>query len=253
VPRTVHHRDLQPESLKRYGLVVACLIAFVVRCHEGWSCAYPMRLTPSQASACQALCDDLAGKSHTSNGNAQHIFEGDWQNHLEHDAKDDVLEGSDEDASNHDDDDDDDDECADAYSLLEEKVNPDEFNATEMVPITTSPLQLRILQVLTSLYTHLPNGNDDKFYSPVLRFVVLFSLKKTGQWLPPRQITRVISVLLFCGRIVMMALMHRKLIENPRVRYSQYVGVSQTIQLGEPSLLTCSSSLFYFIFSSQSI
>jgi hypothetical protein len=68
---------------------------------------------------------------------------------------------------------------------------------------------------------HLPSGKDDKFFFPVIWFLVLFCFRKSSQWLPPWCITHVFAVLLFCGREVMMALMHHKLLKDPNMRYSQ--------------------------------
>jgi len=55
----VAHRDVRPESLKKYGIVVTCLICFVFRCFEGWECGYSMQLTPGQKEACERLKDIL--------------------------------------------------------------------------------------------------------------------------------------------------------------------------------------------------
>lgn len=82
-------------------------------------------------------------------------------------------------------------------------------------------VQRCILDLLISLFTHLPAGADDKFYSPILRFLVLFSIKKHGQWLSGRRITQLFASLLFCGREIMMALMHREVIQSSSLRYSE--------------------------------
>jgi hypothetical protein len=87
--------------------------------------------------------------------------------------------------------------------------------------ITENVLQAHILDLLISLYTQLPTGKDDKFFSPIVRFAVLASLQSSGAWLPPRRITQLLAILLFCGREVMMALMHQRLMEDPTIRYSR--------------------------------
>ena len=88
---------------------------------------------------------------------------------------------------------------------------------------SANALQTCILDILISLYTHLPSGRDDKFYSPILRFIVLFTLRKDGKFLPARQITQIISALLFTGRLVMMVLMHRNVVRSPDIRYTGFV------------------------------
>jgi hypothetical protein len=86
--------------------------------------------------------------------------------------------------------------------------------------LVENAVQRCVLDLLVSLFTHLPSGSDDKFYSPLYRFLVLFSLRKNGQWLAGRRITQLFAALLFCGREVIMALMHQQVVENPCLRYS---------------------------------
>ena len=86
--------------------------------------------------------------------------------------------------------------------------------------LVDNSVQRCILDLLISLFTHLPSGSDDKFCSPIHRFLVLFSLKANGQWLAGRRITQLFAALLFCGRQVVMALMHRYVIESD-LRYSE--------------------------------
>lgn len=89
--------------------------------------------------------------------------------------------------------------------------------------IVENSTQRYILDLLVALFTHLPSGEDDKFYSPIHRFLVLSSLKGNGQWLPGRRITQTFAALLFGGREVMMALMHQEVMRSPSLRYSEYV------------------------------
>ena len=91
----------------------------------------------------------------------------------------------------------------------------------KLPPLVNNPLQQAILGLLISLFAHLPSGADDKFYSPISRFLVLYSLKKDGQWLAGRRITQLFSALLFCGREVMMALLHDAINQLPNIRYSE--------------------------------
>lgn len=86
--------------------------------------------------------------------------------------------------------------------------------------LVENSVQRCILDLLVTLFTHLPSGSDDKFYSPIHRFLVLFSLKANGQWLAGRRITQLFAALLFCGRQVVMALMHARVVESD-LRYSE--------------------------------
>jgi hypothetical protein len=86
--------------------------------------------------------------------------------------------------------------------------------------IAENTIQTNLLELLLSFYTHLPTGAEDKFWSPIVRFIVLYSIKRDGGWLNGRQITQIFAALLFCGRLLMMVLMHRKVLGDPGVRYS---------------------------------
>jgi hypothetical protein len=43
------------------------------------------------------------------------------------------------------------------------------------------PVQCCVLDLLILLFMHLPSSADDKFYSPILWFLILYSLRKNGQ------------------------------------------------------------------------
>jgi hypothetical protein len=174
-----------------------------------------MKLTDVQANACQALQDELLASSSAhqgdNSGGAQPDDEA-WQSYLE-----DCIDPSD-------DLDDEIFENGDMRVPEEEQSLPNSrLQAMSWGPVAETPIQARILELLIALYTHLPTGGDDKFFSPVLRFLVLFSRKKTGQWSLPRQMTQFFATLLFCGREVMMALMQREVLADPDIRYSQCV------------------------------
>jgi hypothetical protein len=90
--RTVAHRDGQPISLKKYGLVVTCLISFIFRCSEGWEGGYSIDLTPGQKEACKRLKEILGELSASS------VQEGMTLTCFDHDELEDLedLEGEDE-------------------------------------------------------------------------------------------------------------------------------------------------------------
>jgi hypothetical protein len=192
----VAHRDVRPESLKKYGIVVTCLICFVFRCFEGWECGYSMQLTPGQKEACERLKDILVELP----ANAVQGGIGPDDDWFDENDLEDSEDSEDEDES-----------C----ELEEGEVTETQSNLVE------NSVQRCVLDLLISLFTHLPSGSDDKFYSPIHRFLVLFSLKTKGQWLAGRRITQLFAALLFCGREVMMALMHRQVTESSDLRYSE--------------------------------
>jgi hypothetical protein len=157
-----------------------------------------MKLTASQEEACRRLKDCLT----------------DHQNEF----KDDTHSFIDRDAITEFDDDEIDDPDDEEYESLEESM----AECMDTLPdLVTTALQHCILNLLVALFTHLPSGRDDKFYSPIYRFLILYSLKKDGQWLAGRRITQLFSALLFCGREVMMAFLHNDVSQSPGLRFSE--------------------------------
>ena len=86
----------------------------------------------------------------------------------------------------------------------EERLEDGKSTETQSSPLNfiENSVQQCVLDLLISLFTHLPSGSDNKFYSPIQRFLILFSLKANGQWLTGRRITQLFAALLFCGRQV---------------------------------------------------
>ena len=157
-----------------------------------------MQLTPEQKQACQNFKDVLAEMP--ANDVEDDIV-------FDHDALDDDTELELEDF---------DDEDFDEGLELE-RGDGIEMHST----LVENPVQRCVLDLLISLFTHLPSGTDGKFYTPIYRFLVLFSLKKSGQWLAGRRITQLFAAVLFCGRQIVMALMHQLVIQSSGLRYSE--------------------------------
>jgi hypothetical protein len=158
-----------------------------------------MKLTPEQEKACQDLKDALMGLP--ENAASDDIeFEDGFEDGFEDNEPEDLDE----------------DEEGDDEGL---ELEPEENQARES--LVKNAVQRCVLDLLISLFTHLPSGLDDKFYTPIYRFLVLFSLRKDGQWHAGRRITQLFAALLFCGRQVIMALMDQQLTESPHLRYSE--------------------------------
>jgi hypothetical protein len=160
-----------------------------------------MELTPVQNQACQSLKDILSGQKIDATEDTEWLLDGGDASVI---LNDDELEDLD------------DEEYEDLV------VIEDEFTE-EQSSSSANAVERCILDLLVSLFAHLPSGQDDKFYSPIYRFVILFSLNKNGKWLAGRRITQVFAALLFCGREVMMALMNNEIVQRPSLRYSEYV------------------------------
>lgn len=158
-----------------------------------------MKLTPAQEQACESLKDILARQQ-------------------EGKVNDDISLAVDRETCMAFDD----NELEDLEDEEYEDLDENEQESIEGRPdLVEDGLQRCILNLLISLFTHLPSGTDNKFYSPIFRFLVLFSLKKNGQWLAGRRITQLFAALLFCGREVMMALMHSVVTQSSGRRYSE--------------------------------
>ncbi len=115
-----------------------------------------MKLTSLQEEACRSLKEALAGPSSGSEDGAC------------------IFQDADVELDDNELDDEDDEE----YENLEE----DKQESEEVLPIFVhNPVQRCILNLLVKLFSHLPSGTDDKFYSPVIRFLVLYSHKQNGQ------------------------------------------------------------------------
>jgi hypothetical protein len=168
-----------------------------------------MGLTNEQHRACESLNKVLHGSN--VGGKEPNGLDGeqDWYSCLEV-ADENLLEEADDHEYEN-----------DEYYRAEEPI--EEPAPTAQRQIADTATQAAILDLLVSLFTQLPTGKDDKFYSPIIRFTVLSSMRQSGQWLSLRQITHLLAVLLFCGREVLMALMHQRLLDDPTVRYSKCV------------------------------
>ena len=162
-----------------------------------------MQLTNEQAEACLSLDNSLQSRKELGNVDVAADLSFDDEN----------SRGNEIDDHYGDDDDDDDEMMASTSNDLVPRY-------TEFV-LAESPLQKCILKLLITLYTHLPNAADDKFYSPLIRFLVLSSLRKSGEWLLPRRITQICAALLFCGRQVMMTLMQDEIMRDRAKRYTE--------------------------------
>jgi hypothetical protein len=207
----IHHHDVRPDTLTRYTRVIARLVFLVLRCHQGWDCEYSMELTKDQADACQELLDILRSRGQ------------EWS--MEHESdfcEDGVDEWGDIDAMGVPSENTDDDIHDDIHSLFNDD-SPMSLDLPTADEIATNPIQASLLRLLLSLFTHLPTGRDDKFWSPIIRVIILCSVGKKGKWLAPRQISQIFAALLFCGRLLMMVLMHRQVLSNPDIRYAAYV------------------------------
>jgi hypothetical protein len=145
-----------------------------------------MKLTEHQAEACQAL---LKALSVTDNHESNWMEDVDVK-FFDHDQDDfqseELFDNPDDEVNDN------------ACSLFSDDT-PFLLTPNPAGELAENTIQKCLLELLLSLFTHLPTGREDKFWSPILRFIVLYSIKKDGRWLDARQITQVFAALLFCG------------------------------------------------------
>ena len=82
------------------------------------------------------------------------------------------------------------------------------MSETREVPTFEDDTQESLLELLQLLYgQNLNDGVDDPFRSVFIRYIVLSSLQKRGQWRPASVITQVIAAILFAGRLTVAKIM----------------------------------------------
>jgi hypothetical protein len=81
-------------------------------------------------------------------------------------------------------------------------------------PIFDNMMQRPLRDLLFELYTQLPGEEvSGTFFSGILRYCVISSLRADGGWVPANRITETIAALLFTGRLTLYSEMHQRLTE----------------------------------------
>jgi hypothetical protein len=68
-------------------------------------------------------------------------------------------------------------------------------------PIKENEIQSAIFNLTCSLFTQKQGPNEDKFYSPVIRYLILSSVRSGAAWIKASQIRQTQSALLCAGRL----------------------------------------------------
>jgi hypothetical protein len=85
-------------------------------------------------------------------------------------------------------------------------------------------IQPRLRNLLVALYTQLPGRQaSGRFFSPIMRYIVLSAVDINGGWVVPGEITQHMSVALFCGRLTLYSLMHQEMVEGQHHNYHKSV------------------------------
>ncbi|KAF9440526.1 hypothetical protein P691DRAFT_820577 [Macrolepiota fuliginosa MF-IS2] len=170
-----HHRIVNYETHQAYARIVAGLIAFIHRSCEQPSDLYPMAIPNDIANGCKNLISTLtepASNDEEDNNEGGEGVAGDT---------DDESDVSDE----------------------EGKERGLHSTYARAPPPTTASVQECLTHLLYLLYTQEPsNTNRGDFFSPIRHYVLISSLRKSGQWAAAGLITHNIAALLFTGRLI---------------------------------------------------
>jgi hypothetical protein len=82
------------------------------------------------------------------------------------------------------------------------------------------PVQQLLHDLFISLYTQLPEGQDDRWFSPLLRYIPYRARRKDGTFIQSSEITQIIATLTFGGRITMLSIVHAQVLRDSAMRYS---------------------------------
>jgi len=188
-----HHADVGYDAMDRYSYLVAPCIALLVRNHLSPSAEYKFPIPPE----IRGLCDELVsafkklGSAHTTH--TETIPE----------IPDTVA--------------DDDDEFivtsgVGSDSLDEVLVTTSPLRSTHTPGETRSPpkycpiVQPHLCKVLISMFTQVPsNGYSGSFFSVIMHYLMLSSIRANGQWIPSGRIMQTIAATTFCGRLTLYA------------------------------------------------
>jgi hypothetical protein len=89
-------------------------------------------------------------------------------------------------------------------------------------PSYDDPIQSMVVELLSALYTDVTLGStDDGFRSVLVRYLVISSIKPSGQWRIPSDITPKIAGILFTGRVTFGRLLLAKRATSPSLTYDQ--------------------------------
>jgi hypothetical protein len=95
-----------------------------------------------------------------------------------------------------------------AMQAMEEDLYPYGLLEKREVPIFNDEIQAVILELLQLLYMqNLSDGPDNSFNSVLMRYIVLSSMRQSGQWRLASVITQVIAAILFTGRLTIAKIM----------------------------------------------
>jgi hypothetical protein len=186
---------------------VASAVALILRNHIKPSVEYRFPVPAYVSKACQELLDEFKSPVDVS-------FAGDSECPPEMEEN---LE--DEECAEHTNDgDDDDSENVNGFeqtpSDMEER-GPYGGTETRKVPFFCPRIQPKLRNLLVALFTQVPGQDvNGPFFSPLLRYLVLSSIRKNGEWTSSSSITQRIAAVLFTGRLTLYSLMEENFLQH---------------------------------------
>jgi hypothetical protein len=190
-----HHADVGYDAMDRYLYLVAPCVSLLVRNHLAPSEEYSFPIPPNIRTS----CDDLVAAFQKA-GNTEASY-SETVPKIPDTVIDDeeefiiVSEGS-----------------VDTPDLEEASVTMFSLRNAHTPGETRSPptycpiIQPLLRRVLVALFTQVPgDGCDGSFFSVIMHYLMLSSIRANAQWIPSGKITQTIAAHTFCGRLTLYA------------------------------------------------
>ena len=191
-----HHRDVNYGTHQKYALRLAESLCLLLRNvsdpQEQYSFTVPPEIREIVVSLDKMLKNDVLSEDYDVEDSIAHDEDDD------EDDEDDMRENGDDTS-----------DISFGTDTLQ-PVIPTPYTSAEWrpIPFYQDKTQETLIQLLEHLYTQgIRDGKDDPFRSAFMRYIVLSSVKASGQWLPANLITQTISPILFVGRVTLGRMM----------------------------------------------
>lgn len=83
-----------------------------------------------------------------------------------------------------------------------------------LIPVDIK-VQLALSKLLTLIYKQTPKGMDHQWFSPIMHYILLFSLRENGVWDPPGNISQHVAAFTCIGRHVFGHMIHEHMERHP--------------------------------------
>jgi hypothetical protein len=205
---------VEPGAIRKYSQKIACAVTLLVQNHTDPSPEHEFPINHAVSLACKELADAFkeAKQSDLQAGNQSAEEEEDGSNPPPDEEEFIVHSDNHRDANDPD------------PGPLPDSPEPHPSTKTKGNLVDLCPvIQPKLHSLLFEIYRDLPSAeNPGQFYSVLMRYLLLSSIRNNGEWKPSGVITQYLSALLFGARIVMFAHMHRSMEGSPDRTYHRY-------------------------------